>query len=273
MHESHRTPPFHAVVSTREPNVLSPVPADLVAEPLDDELTAEAIEDAYRRALEVAESVALEGAIGPAAIDEPPTSATGTEPADAKSGATATAGQVAAQEQPRVTPRQVLEALLFVGGQPLTGKRLADLLGEGFTSDLVDDLIAGLNEQYLSENRPYEVRLSEGGYRMALRPEFERIRDRVYGLGPKDVKLSQDALEMLALVAYQQPVSREDVEATGKPHAAALMRQLLRRELISLERGEGGTDDVRYHTTPRFLQLFGLGSLDDLPQAEDLVYK
>jgi segregation and condensation protein B len=95
----------------------------------------------------------------------------------------------------------------------------------------------------------------------------------VYGLGPKDVKLSQDALEVLALVAYQQPVTRVDVEATGKPNAAALLRQLLRRELIRLERGDGSADDVRYFTTSRFLQLFGLASLDDLPRAEDVVFK
>jgi segregation and condensation protein B len=63
------------------------------------------------------------------------------------------------------------------------------------------------------------------------------------------------------------------VEQTGKAHAPAVLRQLLRRELISLQRGEGGKDDVTYHTTPRFLQLFGLGSLDDLPLPEDLMFK
>jgi segregation and condensation protein B len=169
-----------------------------------------------------------------------------------------------------VTPKQVVEALLFVGGQPLTGKRLADLLGGEFTHDHVDQLIDELNGMYEQEGRPYEVRLGEGGYRLGLRPEFERVRDRVYGYGPKEVKLSQDALEVLALVAYQQPVTREAVEQTGKTNAPAVLRQLLRRELIALHRGDG---DVTYHTTPRFLQLFGLGSLDDLPLPEDLMFK
>jgi segregation and condensation protein B len=130
-----------------------------------------------------------------------------------------------------------------------------------------------LNDLYGQEGRPYEVRLGEGGYRLELRPEFERVRDRVYGYGPKEVKLSQDALEVLALVAYQQPVTREIVEQTGKTNAPALLRQLLQRELISLRRGDGGKDDVTYRTTPRFLQLFGLGSLDDLPLPEDLMFK
>jgi segregation and condensation protein B len=107
---------------------------------------------------------------------------------------------------------------LFVGGQALTGKRLADLLGHGFVVEQVEEMIAALNEQYTRENRPYEIRLSEGGYRMVLRAEFERVRHRVHGLGPKDVKLSQDALEVLALVAYQQPVTRVDVGRRPLPH-------------------------------------------------------
>ena len=52
-----------------------------------------------------------------------------------------------------------------------------------------------------------------------------------------------------------------------------MLRQLLRRELIGLTRGEGGPKDIRYHTTPRFLQLFGLGSLNDLPRSEDVAVK
>jgi segregation and condensation protein B len=237
-------------------------------------MTADAIEAAYRRALEVADAASLDevGARGSDVEDRPPQGRGPAVSGQTSEGAAAESVRSAAEEG-RVLPRQVVEALLFVGGQALTGKRLADLLGDGFAAEHVEEMIAGLNEQYTRENRPYEVRLSEGGYRMVLRAEFERVRHRVYGLGPKDVKLSQDALEVLALVAYQQPVTRVDVEATGKPNAAALLRQLLRRELIRLERGDGSADDVRYFTTSRFLQLFGLASLDDLPRAEDVVFK
>lgn len=242
----------------------------------DDEWSSEALEAAYLRALEAAdvaevvqaewapaeprdagdvESTSFAGIVEPVAKPVPESA---SEPSPAPPG---------------VTPRQVIEALLFVGGQPFTGKRLADLLGGGFTHERVDELINEINMRYARQARPYEVRLGEGGYRLALRPEFERVRERVYGYGPREVKLSQDALEILALVAYQQPVSRETVEQTGKPNASAVLRQLLQRELISLQRGDGGKDDVTYHTTPRFLQLFGLGSLDDLPLPEDLMFK
>jgi segregation and condensation protein B len=87
------------------------------------------------------------------------------------------------------------------------------------------------------------------------------------------VRLSQDVLEVLALVAYQQPISQADIEAHGKQNAGNLLRQLLRRDLVAFERGSGGRKDVRYHTTARFLSVFGLGSLDELPQAEDLAKK
>jgi segregation and condensation protein B len=179
----------------------------------------------------------------------------------------------AAALPPRATARQVLEACLFVGGKPLTSKALGQLLRDEFAQDVIEETLEALNRQYAEEGRPYEIRLAEGGWQLALRREFERVRHRVYGLGPKEVKLSQDALEILAVVAYHQPVSAEDVVALGKPSAGSVLRQLLRRELVAIERGEGGRNDVKYRTTRRFLELFNLEDLEDLPQAEAIAFK
>jgi len=184
----------------------------------------------------------------------------------------ASAGGSAA-DGPQLSPRQVIEAALFVGGGALNSKRLCGLLGGSFQPAAVDELIDELNREYLSEERPYEIRLGDGGWRMELRPEFDRLRARVYGVGPREVKLSQEVLEVLALVAYKQPISPQEIEGFGKQNAGGALRQLLRRELIAIERGSGGRQDIRYHTTPRFLSLFGLGSLDELPQAEDVETK
>lgn len=172
-----------------------------------------------------------------------------------------------------VTPGQILEAALFVGGTDLTLKTLCKLLGNEFSSDRVDEFIQELNQRYSQEGRPYDIRFGEGGYRLALRPELDDVRNRVFGLGPKDVKLSQEALEVLSLIAYRQPIAADDVaELRGGPPGGVL-RQLLRRELIGLVRSEEDPKQVRYHTTPRFLEAFGLATLDDLPQADDLAYK
>lgn len=174
---------------------------------------------------------------------------------------------------PRVTARQVIEAAIFVGGEPLTSKKLCYMLKGDYDLDAVERAIEDLNLQYIDEARPYEIRLGEGGYRMVLREDFERIRNRVFGIGPREVKLSQDVLEVLALVAYRQPITPEEIEELGKSKPGPLLRQLLRRELISLERDTENRKRVTYSTTKRFLSLFGLGSLEELPQADELAFK
>ena len=241
--------------------------SDPYADP--DDLSLDEIEQAYLRALQVAEAAEVffpteeqAAAVYGAAEDDPlPTS---------KPQPQETAPAIESIEGPRIASWQVLEALLFVGGQPLTGRQLADLLGGSHTHEQVDDLLANLNQQYFEEGRPYEIRLTEGGYRMLLRPEFEAVRSRVFGQGPKEVKLSQEALEMLAFVAYRQPVTAEDIEETGKAGAMGLIRQLLRRELIELKRDD---ESDSYRTTKRFLELFGLTSIEDLPQLRDFNFK
>ena len=173
----------------------------------------------------------------------------------------------------QINPKQVIEAALFVGGQPLTAKKLCYVLRGDFDLDFIEQTIDELNHQYLEEERPYEIRLGEGGYRFVLHDEFQRLRNRVYGIGPREVKLSQDVLEVLALVAYRQPMTQADIEGLGKSNPGPSLRQLLRRELISLERDPQDRKNVKYRTTRRFLSVFGLGRLDELPQADELMFK
>jgi segregation and condensation protein B len=174
---------------------------------------------------------------------------------------------------PAPNATRIIEACLFVGGQPLSAKRLATLLESTSDPSHLEQLVDELNLEYASQQRPYEIRLGDGGYRMALRTEFEAVRNRVYGVGPRDVKLSQDVLEVLALVAYQQPIAHSAVEACGKANVANILRQLLRRELINLTRIDQTRMGVEYRTSPRFLQVFGLGNLNELPRPEDLAMR
>jgi len=92
------------------------------------------------------------------------------------------------------------------------------------------------------------------------------------------VKMTQDALEVLSLVAYKQPITKSQMEALGKSNAGPILRQLVQRELIRIDRAHApqnskNKNDPPYTTTPRFLSLFGLGSLNDLPVAEDFAFK
>lgn len=172
----------------------------------------------------------------------------------------------------QVSPLQIIEAALFVGGKPLTTKNLRTLFrGDVSTDDLVE-LIDQLNQLYAADNRPYEVQLHEGGYVLELREEFQALRRKVFGLGPREVRLTQDALEVLSLVAYHQPISREEIETLGKSKPGSVLRHLLRRELIRIERSEENSR-VLYRTTDRFLNLIGIQDLEDLPRADALTFR
>lgn len=235
-----------------------------------EELSLDEIEAAYLRALETADAVELPLLEAPN-VSEPQVSPAlpGTASARVPS-ATVNSGATAANDEPP-DPVRIVEAFLFVGQAPLSARKLHDLLGGRQSAESVEEAILSLNDEYASQGRPYEITSSEGGYRLSLRSEFEAVRRRVYGQGPKEVKLNQEALEVLAVIAYRQPVSPEMLTETGRANVPVLVRQLLRRQLIELQRGP--EQQELYRTTKRFLELFSLRSLDDLPRAADFQFK
>lgn len=169
-----------------------------------------------------------------------------------------------------LTPSSIVEAILFVGhpdNQPISARLIASYL-RGVSPDEVDELIVQLNEVYQSGGYPMEI-VSEGeGYRMVLRREFNRVREAFYGR-VREAKLSQAAIDLLAIVAYRQPISRDEIdELRGQP-SGSILNQLVRRELLAIEYTSEKPRKKQYRTTDRFLELFGLESLDDLPHHED----
>ena len=174
----------------------------------DDELgiSAEEIDAQYRRAVEMLDDA--DWGIDPVdevTQEESVSDSVSAEQADAdapdESVAPSPVAEDAEHQPPLFSPSQILEAALFVGGKPLTSKKLAGLLGGSFDSSSVQSLADQLNQTYAAENRPYEIRLGEGGYVLALREAFAGVRNRVFGVGPREVKLSQDALGILELIA------------------------------------------------------------------------
>jgi segregation and condensation protein B len=103
---------------------------------------------------------------------------------------------------------------------------------------------------------------------LTLRKSFASLRDQFYGR-IREARLSQAAVDVLAIVAYRQPITAEQVRALRDKPSGRLLSQLVRRGLLRVERGEAPPHKLQYATAPRFLELFGLGSLEDLPQSED----
>lgn len=166
----------------------------------------------------------------------------------------------------RVTPLAILEALLFVGlpgGKPLTGRRVADLI-RGTRPDEVDELAAELRRRYDAERRPYEVAAVDDGWVLRLRPEFARFGSVLEGR-TRMVRLDAEALDVLALVAWNQPVPRDRLVELGCDARPAVLRLLVRRGLLELRQPATADAAPTYHTTPRFLEVFGLTGITDLP--------
>ena len=166
-----------------------------------------------------------------------------------------------------VTPRTILEAMLFVGhpeNEPLTSEEVAGLM-RGVRAEEIDKLAKELNEDYEAQGAPYHIESVGKGYRMSLRAEFESVRQRFYGR-VKEARLSQAAIDVLALVAYNQPITRNRVDQLrGKP-SGNILAQLVRRTLLSVEHDAESPRKKQYRTTQRFAKLFGLSSMEDLPR-------
>ena len=125
-----------------------------------------------------------------------------------------------------------------------------------------------LNRRYDAGGCPYHIVAESGGYRMVLREEFENLRFRFQGR-IRQARLTQAAIDVLAIVAYQQPISAEQVsKRRGKP-SSHVLAQLVHRGLLRVERETGKRRIGLYHTTDRFLRLFGLETLADLPRSDD----
>lgn len=173
-------------------------------------------------------------------------------------------------DQCEITPRSIWESILFVGqpgNQPVRARDVAKLM-RGVTPAELDELVIELNQTYESEDAPYRIVSVSDGYRMELTPECRSVEARMLGKA-KEVKLSQSQVETLAIVAYHQPLTAQEIGERRARPSGGVLRQLVRRGLLTVEPGESRGKE-RYRTTTRFLQVFHLKGLSDLPQVQDL---
>jgi len=158
--------------------------------------------------------------------------------------------------------RGALEAVLMVVDEPVEEAALASALE--LTVERVGELCRELVADYDAAGRGFELRRVAGGWRIFSRVEYAPVVEK-FMLDGQTARLTQAALETLAIVAYRQPVSRARVGAVRGVNVDAVMRTLTSRNLVE----EAGTDPetgaVLYRTTQYFLQRIGLSSIDELP--------
>ncbi len=173
-------------------------------------------------------------------------------------------------ESAELSPRAILEAMLFVGSpenRPLDRHQAAAML-RGVRPQDIDELVRALNAKYAEDGTPYEIVDRGGGYLMVLKRAYQRVRDKFYGRA-RQARLSQAAIDVLSVVAYNQPVTADQISQLRNLASGPMLSQLVRRRLLRVERPQQKPRTPLYYTTDRFLRLFGLEKLDDLPRGED----
>lgn len=162
----------------------------------------------------------------------------------------------------RADLRGALEAILMVTDEPLPAMTLAQVLRRPTTE--VEDALGELSDAYTAEGRGFDLREVAGGWRYYTRDAYAEVVERFVRDG-QEVKLTQAALETLAVVAYRQPVSRARVSAVRGVNCDGVMRTLVLRGLVEESGTEPETGAHLYRTTGYFLERLGLRDLHELP--------
>jgi segregation and condensation protein B len=178
-----------------------------------------------------------------------------------------TASNIPSQE---ITTESVIEAILFASDEPISADRLVNIAEFNGGVKQVKKCIETLNQQYAQSGRAFRIEEIAGGFQMMTLPEYNNwlknlLRQR------EDNKLSPAALETLAIIAYKQPIIRADVEAIRGVACGEMLRSLMYKGLVKIVgKAEVLGRPLLYGTTRKFLEVFGLNDLKDLPKAEEL---
>ena len=163
--------------------------------------------------------------------------------------------------------RGAVEALLFVSDEPVSAKRIAKVLDADISD--VSDQLASLAEEYLQGERGFQLREVAGGWRFYTHPAYhDQIETFVLSWDTR--RLSQAALEALAVIAYHQPVTRAGVNAVRGVNSEAVIASLVEKGLVrEVGRDKEQANAIVYGTTKTFLEKFGLKDIAELPPLEE----
>lgn len=162
----------------------------------------------------------------------------------------------------------LLESILFVHGKPVNHSELSETLE--LSKKKLDEMIAGMNERYTQRKSGLHIVQVAGGYQLVTHPQFREELSELFGTRNEN-QLSKSMLETLAIIAYKQPVSKEEVDNIRGVSSSRTMNSLLAYKLITVS---GSTDGIVkspvFSVTNRFLEMFHINSVDDLPSMDSI---
>lgn len=179
------------------------------------------------------------------------------------------AGRVSARQAAETEAAATVEAVLFASDSPMTAAKIAQV-AELPGQRIVRKAVETLNARYEQVGCAFRIESIAGGFQMLTRPEYHDVVSRI-SRARRDSRLSQAAMETLAIVAYRQPVLRADVEAIRGVTCGDVLHGLMEKQLVKIVgRAQVLGRPMLYGTTRQFLETFGMGTLRDLPKVDEL---
>ena len=167
--------------------------------------------------------------------------------------------------------KTIVEAILFASDEPVPVDRVADAAGDEVSVDLVRQAVRQLVEEYDAGGRAFTIEEIAGGLQLFTRPEYNKYLKKLLR-ARNEARFTQAALETLAIIAYKQPASRAEIEDIRGVACGDMIRTLMEKGLVRVAgRSEHLGRALLYGTTKKFLQVFGLASVKDLPESKQLV--
>ena len=233
------------------------------ADPNDgDEFTLETLSEAY------ADVMRSEGSESDASDDEASEADSADDEETAGSSLGANENDDAACP---ISPESIVESILFVGAPSdvkLTSRKIASVLRDVSPKE-VAQIVKKLNARYTEQDAAWRIASDDGNYRMVLDASLEPFRDEFFGRN-REVKLNQSAIDVLAVVAYHQPATVQEIDKIRGKKSGSVLSQLVKRQLLVREPSDETPARKEYRTTDRFLDLFGLTEIEDLPQSHEV---
>ncbi|NUN22903.1 MAG: SMC-Scp complex subunit ScpB [Candidatus Jettenia caeni] len=165
--------------------------------------------------------------------------------------------------------KPIVESLIFAAEEPITLRKLKDII-EDIDSTQIQEAITQLKNDYEIQGRSFQIEEIAGGYQLYTKPEYyewiTKLRKK-----SGETRLSQAALETLAIIAYKQPILRANLESIRGVQSGQIIRLLMEKDLVKVVgRDESLGHPLLYGTTKKFLEYFGLKDIKDLPKIEEL---